>query len=573
MKFKNLKLGSKFAIGFGFFILFLMLASITEFVSIKSVERNNTTAIKSYDLAGALLESKNHALRDKQILKEIMGSNSNEQLKNWMNMHATTRSDFESTLAKAKETAGNTDWGGNFKEEKAEIQQSLVKVEKLYKGDYLSKYDEFKKIRVAILTTNGNKKIAELSSESDRLDKEIDQSFSSLMKILEDLAVKNRKIAQNSLQESKNQTDRSKLLAILLALIGISFTVIIGMIILRAIAKPLEKSVEFAKFIAAGDLTLKLDIDQNDEIGELASALNLMIEKLHETVMNIRTGTDSIAAASAHISKNSQQLSEGATQQASSTEEVSSSIEEMAGNIQQNTANAQQTERISKKAADSMIEMSKIGKESLDSIKTIAQKITIINDIAFQTNLLALNAAVEAARAGEHGRGFAVVAAEVRKLAERSKQAADEIENLSKNSLKITEDSRHLLDALVPEIQKTSQLVQEITSASIEQNTGAGLINSAILQLNAVTQQNAISSGEMANSAEELSSQADGLRRAVLFFKLNDDSNISNRSQHIQKSHMEHKKVKTDVQRVRKITTAKQDLLTPAAADSDFESF
>lgn len=573
MKFKNLKLGSKFAIGFGFFILFLMLASITEFVSIKSVERNNTTAIKSYDLAGALLESKNHALRDKQILKEIMGSNSNEQLKNWMNMHATTRSDFESTLAKAKETAGNTDWGGNFKEEKAEIQQSLVKVEKLYKGDYLSKYDEFKKIRVAILTTNGNKKIAELSSESDRLDKEIDQSFSSLMKILEDLAVKNRKIAQNSLQESKNQTDRSKLLAILLALIGISFTVIIGMIILRAIAKPLEKSVEFAKFIAAGDLTLKLDIDQNDEIGELASALNLMIEKLHETVMNIRTGTDSIAAASAHISKNSQQLSEGATQQASSTEEVSSSIEEMAGNIQQNTANAQQTERISKKAADSMIEMSKIGKESLDSIKTIAQKITIINDIAFQTNLLALNAAVEAARAGEHGRGFAVVAAEVRKLAERSKQAADEIEDLSKNSLKITEDSRHLLDALVPEIQKTSQLVQEITSASIEQNTGAGLINSAILQLNAVTQQNAISSGEMANSAEELSSQADGLRRAVLFFKLNDDSNISNRSQHIQKSHMEHKKVKTDVQRVRKITTAKQDLLTPAAADSDFESF
>ncbi len=470
-----------------------------------------------------------------------------------MNMHATTRSDFENTLAKAKETAGNSDWGGNFKEEKAEIQQSLVKVERLYEGEYLSKYEEFKKIRTEILTTDNNQKLAELSSESKRLNEEIDQSFNSLMMILKDLEVnKPEDSAEFTCRNQKTRQTVSILLVIVMLLIGIGFTVIIGIIIIRAITKPLEKSVEFAKFIAAGDLTVKLDIDQKDEIGELAFALNLMIERLHEIVMNIRTGTDSIAAASAQISHNSQQLSEGASQQASSTEEVSSSMEEMAGNIQQNTDNAQQTERISKKAADSMMEMSKIGKESLDSIKTIAQKITIINDIAFQTNLLALNAAVEAARAGEHGRGFAVVAAEVRKLAERSKQAADEIENLSKNSLKITEDSRRLLDALVPEIQKTSQLVQEIASASMEQNAGADQINSAIQQLNAVTRQNAASSGEMANSAEELSSQADSLRSAVSFFKLDDDRNVPKRTHHIQKSHTEHKQVKTDVQRTKK---------------------
>jgi methyl-accepting chemotaxis protein len=289
--------------------------------------------------------------------------------------------------------------------------------------------------------------------------------------------------------------------------------------------------------------------------------------------MNIRTGTDSIAAASEQIRKNSRQLSEGATRQASSTEEVSSSIEEMTGNIHQNTENAQQTERISKKAADSMMEMSKIGKESLDSIKTIAEKITIVNDIAFQTNLLALNAAVEAARAGEHGRGFAVVAAEVRKLAERSKEAADEIENLSKNSLKITENSRHLLETLVPEIQKTSQLVQDIASASFEQNTGAGLINSAILQLNVVTQQNAVSSGEMANSAEELSSQADNLKSSVSFFTLDTDRYITKKSHPIQKSHKEHRQVKNEVRRVKIMNTSKPGLITQASVDSDFESF
>ena len=272
-------------------------------------------------------------------------------------------------------------------------------------------------------------------------------------------------------------------------------------------------------------------MDQKDEIGQLADSLTLMLNKLNEIVHNIRTGTDSIAAASGQISSSSQMLSQGATEQASSTEEVSSSMEEMASNIQHNMDNARQTEGISVKATDSMMAMSKIAKESFDSIRTIAEKITIINDIAFQTNLLALNAAVEAARAGEHGRGFAVVAAEVRKLAERSKMAANEIETLSKNSLKVTEESKHMMDSLVPEIQKTSMLVQEIASASIEQNAGADQINSAIQQLNLVTQQNAASSEELATSAEELSSQAESLKETVTYFTIEEDQHKSVKKQ------------------------------------------
>jgi methyl-accepting chemotaxis protein len=274
------------------------------------------------------------------------------------------------------------------------------------------------------------------------------------------------------------------------------------------------------KSIAEGDLTKKVTVKGKDEIAELLTAVNVMSMKLKSIINGIIESSDSLSAASEQISKSSQQISSGATEQASSTEEISSSMEEMVSNIQQNTENAKQTERISGKATESMADMGKIGSESFDSMKTIAEKITIINDIAFQTNLLALNAAVEAARAGEHGRGFAVVAAEVRKLAERSKFAADEIENLSKTSLRITEKTRESLDSLVPEIQKTSQLVQEITAASIEQNSGADQINNAIQQLNTITQQNAAASEEMASSAEQLSAQAQNLKASVSFFNV-----------------------------------------------------
>ncbi len=273
-----------------------------------------------------------------------------------------------------------------------------------------------------------------------------------------------------------------------------------------------------SKKVADGDLTI--EFIKRSENDELIDALIGMIASFSNIVNQVQISTENIAGATMEMSSNSQQVSQGASEQAASAEEVSASMEEMAANIQQNTDNAQQTETIAAKAAEDILIGSKNVNKTVDSMKKIADKVSIIGDIAFQTNILALNAAVEAARAGEHGKGFAVVAAEVRKLAERSQIAAAEINVLSKTSVQIAEESGKLLASIVPDIQKTARLVQEITAASLEQNSGADQINNAINQLNLVTQQNAAAAEEMATSTEELASQSDQLKEMVAFFKV-----------------------------------------------------
>jgi len=304
----------------------------------------------------------------------------------------------------------------------------------------------------------------------------------------------------------------------LAVLIAVVVFVLIVSVVSRNITKALNKGVDFAGKVADGDLTATIELDQKDEVGILAHALNRMVIQLRDIVESVDVSSDNIASASQQVSSGSQQLSQGASEQASSTEEVSSSMEEMVSNIQQNTDNAQQTEKISVEASNGIEKVAIAAKESLDSIKQIADKISVVNDIAFQTNILALNAAVEAARAGEHGRGFAVVASEVRKLAERSKTAADEIVSLSSHSLKVTEDAGALMGKIMPEIGKTAKLVQEISAASLEQNSGADQVNNAIQQLNQVTQQNAAASEELATSSEELASQAQQLKDNISYF-------------------------------------------------------
>lgn len=307
---------------------------------------------------------------------------------------------------------------------------------------------------------------------------------------------------------------------LLIVVITIITALVFSNILGRRLTKPILILAQKANNIAQGDLTVTFENKENDEVGQLAEALKFMIERLRQTLTGIIEGADSVAAASVQISNTAETISQGATEQASSVEELSSTMEEITSNIEQNTENAGKTEKISVNALGKMQEVNGKVEHSVKATTKISEKINIINDIAFQTNILALNAAVEAARAGEQGKGFAVVAAEVRKLAENSKKAADEIVTLAKDGITLANDAELTSRNLLPEIEKNAGYVREIASASVEQGNGVNQVNRAIQQLNSVTQQNAAASEEMATSAEELSSQAAHLKEMILFFKV-----------------------------------------------------
>jgi methyl-accepting chemotaxis protein len=312
---------------------------------------------------------------------------------------------------------------------------------------------------------------------------------------------------------------RAITLMTIVLVLAVLFAIVIAFVLTKMITSALLKSVEFAKVMAQGDMTQTLDIDQKDEIGQLGSAMKEMASKITSIVQEIQAGAQSVGQGSNEMSFSAQQVAEGATEQAASTEEVSSSMEEMSANIRQNAESAAQTNTMSQKVAQNAKEGGEAVNETVNAMKEIAQKINIIEEIARNTNLLALNAAIEAARAGEQGRGFAVVASEVRKLAERSQKAAGEISELSQRSVAVAERAGKLITEMIPDIGRTAELIQEITVASREQDSGADQINRALVQLDQVIQQNASFSEEMAATAEGLASQADQLQQAVGFFK------------------------------------------------------
>ncbi|OZI31496.1 methyl-accepting chemotaxis protein [Bordetella genomosp. 10] len=499
--FGNMKVATRLALGFGVVIILLVAISILSLHRLEKIKDGLAiVTLDRYPKIAMLNENVQRTIDDGRVLRGMLLATDAAELEAQKKRLAENMSVSQANMEKLQKAIVDEDAAKlvkNAQDMRRGVDQNVERFMALYAQD--------KEAAAAFLKSN----VLAANTASENA--------------LRALLARQVQLMDQTNAEGDAMYAETRMLVLSMAVAAVVLAILIALFITRGLIKLLGGEPGYAagilKQVAEGDLSVDVRTRKNDSSSMMWAVKN-MVGRLSQVVTEVNSSAEALAGASEEVSATAQSLSQASSEQAAGVEETSASIEQMTASIAQNTENAKVTDGMATKAAAEAAEGGEAVASTVTAMKQIAQKIGIIDDIAYQTNLLALNAAIEAARAGEHGKGFAVVAAEVRKLAERSQVAAQEIGDVAGSSVDLAERAGRLLEQMVPNIRKTSDLVQEITAASEEQSSGVSQINAAVGQLSQTTQQNASSSEELAATAEEMSSQAEQLQQAMAFFKL-----------------------------------------------------
>ena len=500
MKFSDLKFKKKFIVAFGVILFFFISGSVLTIINLQSLIRsaeNNSEGQKLRETVKQIYID--HLKWSKKVCKFFVEPESDNidvqtddhqcNFGKWL--YSEQRNETIKVLPELAPLFKS------IEKPHSELHKSIIEINEILLSNDINKIEKSKKIFLEIT----EKRLLEVT-----------EIFEKIIKKSEEITVSNHII--------REKQDKITLQLIIFTVTSVLVSMVFGYIISNNVSVSINKGLNLVNTVASGDLTGQIEIRQKDEIGELSVSLHKMIYRLKATISEINSSANNIFSAGTGINKTSKMLAQKAGQQAASVQEISTSMEQIAANIQHNTDNSIETEKISQKAVEKINDGNNAVKLTTRAMNEIADKISIIGEIAFQTNILALNAAVEAAKAGESGKGFSVVASEVRKLSTRSRDAAKEIETLVKKSVSTAAESYNLFQEIVPLIEKNARLVKEITASSLEQNTGTSQINLSVQQMNDISQQTAFASDELAAKAAQLNQQAEKLTELISYFKV-----------------------------------------------------